>query len=153
MTRETVGKIATDLLPNQIDDTHTAIDQMREQLTEWDKNIELAVEQGLKDYMVGDFYVVVSTKKERLLPNVLRNYFFTRFSCPTPEYDQTVYRYHRADDALEFLWVVPSKDTCHHFYNNPLQIEGDERELLEYVLSFMDGTLLYKAKKLNGEIE
>ncbi len=126
---------------------------MREQLTEWDNNIELAVEQGLKDYMVGDFYVVVSTKKERLLPNVLRNYFFTRFSCPSPEYDQTVYRYHRADDALEFLWVVPSKDACQHFYNNPLQTSEDERELLEYVLSFLDGTLLNRAKKLNGEIE
>lgn len=153
MNRETIGKIATDLLPHQLDDTHSAEDQMRECLTDWDNNIDSAIESGLKAYMTGDFYVVVSTKKERLLSNVIRNYFFARYTCPSPEYDQTVYHYHRNSDTVEFLWVIPSKDTVEYFASHPLEIHGDERELLDYVLSFRDGTLLKKALKLNKEIE
>jgi len=39
----TVGKIATDLLA-KADDKHTVVDQMQENLTEYDKNIWLCVE-------------------------------------------------------------------------------------------------------------
>jgi len=55
------------------------------------------------------FYVCVITKKERLMDNVLRNYFLARSTCPTPQYDQTVYKYHRDSGAIQFLWVLPSK--------------------------------------------
>ena len=151
MTKETVGKLSSDLLAKQVDDTHSAHEQMLEQLSEYEKNIEICVENSKKDYPVGDFYVVVINKKERLLANVLRNYFYGRYSCPTPDWDQIVYKFHRKDEQLEFLWVIPSKDTCEAMTLDPLGVPAEERELLDFVLSFNDGTLLRKSKQLNGE--
>jgi hypothetical protein len=152
MTKETVGKISSDLIVKQVDDTHSATDQMREQLNEWDKNIMECINRGKKDFL-HDFYIVVLTKKERLMPNVLRNYFTCRISCPTPEWDQSVFHYERSSEKLTFLWVVPAKDVCEFFTINALKIEGEDRQLLKYVLEFNDGTLLKKAKQLNGEFE
>jgi len=149
--RDKVGKIATDLLA-KADDKHTVIDQMEENLTDYDKNIWLCVEDAKKKYP-NNFYIVVETKKERLLENVIRNFFFSRFSCPTPTWDQTVYKYHRKRDFLEFLWVVPSKDTCKYLTFNQMDVVESERELLKFVLSYNDGTLLKVAKKLNGEAD
>lgn len=152
MNKETVGKLSSELIVKQVDDTHSATDQMKEQLTDWDKNIMECVERGKKDFP-DDFFVVVITKKERLMQNVLRNYFTCRHSCPTPEWDQTVFRYERSLEKLTFLWVVPSKDTCEFFTRNAFRIEGEDMQLLKYVIDLNDGTLLRMAKRLNGEVE
>ena len=149
MKKPTVGKIATDLMAKP-ENQHTVVDQMRENLTDYDKNIFLCVEQAKKTYP-GDFYIVVECKKERLLENVIRNYFFARLSAPTPTWDQTVYKYHRNREWLEFLWVVPSKDACEYLTINKHYVVESEYELLKFVLSYNDGTLLKLAKKLNGE--
>lgn len=150
MTKDTVGKLSSELLPKQVDDTHSAHDQMLEQLSDYDKNIFACAEHGKSQYH-GDFYIVVTTKRERLLSNVIRNYFLTRLTCPTPEYDQVVYRYNRADESIDFLWVIPSKDACQFMQSHALEIPKPEHELLNFVLRFMSGDLLKEAKKLNGE--
>jgi len=149
--KETVGKIATDLMA-KADNKHTVIDQMRENLSEYDKNVWICVEENKKTYN-GDFYVVVLCKKERLLANVLRNFVFARYSAPSPEWDQTVYKYHRKKDFLEFFWVVPSKDTCEYLTFHQKDVVESERELLNFVLSYNDGTLLKIAKRMNGEAD
>jgi hypothetical protein len=150
MTRETVGKVAHDLLLKQ-PDTDSPIEQMRESLTEYEQNLLERVEDGKKKY-ISDFFVVVITKRERLMTNVMRNYFFHRISCPTPQWDQAVYSYSIKDDELEFLWVIPSRDACEHLRNNALYVHPDERELLGFVLDFYDGTLDKLAKSMNGEM-
>ncbi len=149
MPRETVGKIATDL-SQKAPETRDPIEQMREQLTDYDKNIIECIESHKKQYTT-DFYVIVITKKERLLQNVIRNYFTARLSCPTPEYDQVVYKYKRNEDSIDFLWVVPSKDTCQLLLANKHQVVPEEYGLLNYIIQFADGTLFALAKKLNGE--
>lgn len=151
MTKETVGKISSDLLQKE-SATRDPIELEREMHKDYERNVWECVDRSKKEFN-GDFYVVVVTKKERLMPNVLRNYFMGRNSCPTPEYDQTVYKYSRNDDHIEFLWVVPSKDTCELMRDNALQIADDEKGLLYYVLSFYDGSLLKKSKQLNREKE
>lgn len=98
-----------------------------------------------------DFFVVVLTKSERLMPNVIRNYFLHRRTCPTPDYDQAVYHYKKDDDALHFLWITPSKEACIYIKQRPLEIDDDQYELRSYVLDFADGTLAKKAMKLNNE--
>lgn len=148
--KQTMGAIALDLVKSASDNTHNAHDQMQESLTDWDKNIFECVDR-LKAQFISDFYLVVITKKEKLLENVLRNYFTGRLSCPTPDYDQTVYRFDRKKEVLEFLWVVPSKDTCLSLKNNALEVHPEERQLLQFVLDFADGSLFRKAKELNGE--
>lgn len=99
----------------------------------------------------GDFYIVVITKRERLLQPVLRNYFVPRTTCPTPDYDQTLYRYSKHDDRIEYLWCIPDKETCITFKEHVLQIAPDERQLLKHILDFSDGTLFALCKKLNKE--
>lgn len=149
MAKDTVGKIASDLMQKEAP-TRDPIELQREMHKDYVTHIHDAIFRGKQDFS-GDFYIVVVTKKERLMENVIRNYFFPRRSCPTPEWDQTVYRYKRADDLIEFLWVVPSKDTCQLFKQNALQITPEEKELLGFVMDFTDGTLFKLAKKLNRE--
>ena len=151
MKKKTVGQVAVDLMAKP-ENQHTVTDQMRENLTDYDKNIWECVLTNKKQY-IGDFYIVVECKKERLLENVLRNFFFARSTAPTPTWDQAVYKYHKVDDFLEFLWVVPSKPTCQYLAYHRNNVIESEQELLKFVLEFHDGTLLERAKKLNGETE
>lgn len=150
MQRDTVGKVARDLLIKSGDENHSVNEQMSENLSEYDKNIYECIERSKKEFMF-DFYVIVITKNEKLMPNVLRHYFLSRHSCPTPQYDEAVYKYHRKDDRIEFLWVVPSKPTCEHFVMNALTIPDEEKELLNFVLKFTSGELDALAQKLNNE--
>ena len=140
MARDTVGKISAELLQKDTYADHSAGEQMQEQLREYESNVYDCVASGKSIYS-GDFFVVVITKRERLMPNVMRNYFLHRLSCPSPEYDQTLYHYHRADDNLEFVWVIPSivavKDMVKHKHN----LDMSFYQLLKFVLEFLDGTL------------
>jgi len=149
MKQDTVGKVSLEL-SQKTPDTRSPIEQMRESLTEWDRNIYECIDRSKKDFL-GDFYVIVITKNEPLMRNVFRNYFYARLSCPTPDYDQTVYRYNRVQDKIEFIWVIPSRDASFHLKDNALQVANEERGLLNFVLKFADGTLFKLAKKLNGE--
>ena len=108
------------------------------------------VETHKKIYQ-GDFFVEVTTKNEKLLPNVFRNYFAGRKSCPTPNYDQSVYKYNNADDRIEYIWTVPNKETCYYLINNRNNVVESERELLNFVMEFALGELFSLSKKLNGE--
>lgn len=146
---KTVGASSVELAKKE-PDTRDSIELQREIHKDYEKNIFEAVDRGMKDFQ-GDFFIVVTTKKERIMQNVIRNIFFPRKTCPTPEYDQTVYHYIRKDDRLDFLWVVPAKDACQLLRVNALGVPKEERDLLYFVLSFYDGSLLRKAKKLNGE--
>ena len=148
--RETVGKVAADLLKNP--EEVTAIDQTSESLTDFEKNVILAVERGQKEYPAKDFFVVVIMRRYRLLENVVRNDYFYRLTCPSPDYDQVVYKYHSFSDSLEFLWVIPAKDACLYLKEHALEVPKEEKQLLQYVLDFSDGTLYTKAKALNGEV-
>lgn len=150
MERDTIGKLSTKLLQQDVYADHSAGEQMQEQLSEYESNVFECVNRGKADYNA-DFYVVVISKREKLMPNVLRHYFFHRISCPTPDYDQTVYKYTRADDALDFMWVIPDKQSCFEIRNNKLQLDLSQHQLLQFVLDFFDGTLDKKAKILNNE--
>jgi hypothetical protein len=149
MTKETVGKVAVDLMSKQ-PDTTSPVEQMQEQLSEYDQNIWECVATHKKIFDT-DFYVVVITKNEKLLSNTFRCYFFGRLSCPTPDWDQTVYKYKRKDNQLVFMWVIPSKPACEHLLINKHLVVASEKKLLEFVIRFYDGTLEMFAKELNGE--
>jgi hypothetical protein len=149
--RDTVGKISWDLLANASVLDHSAEEQMREQLDLYESNMLLAIDRGKKLYPK-NFFIVVETKKEPKMKNVIRNYFIPRQSCPTPQYDEAVYQYDYLTDSLVFLWVLPSKQTYNMMKNNALELPTEERQLLQFVLEDADGTLLNRCKKLNGEL-
>ena len=147
--REKLGAISMRLLEKE---THSVspLELEREIHKEYEKNIYEAVETGRKKYE-GDFYIVVVTRKEVLMPNVLRHQYMTRLTCPTPGYDQAVYKFFKNDERIDFLWVVPDKHTCFWMQDCPLEVLPNEYPLFEQVLKFTDGTLFRMAKQLNGE--
>lgn len=101
--------------------------------------------------MEKDFYIAALLKKERLLENVLRNYFVPTISCPTPHFDQTVYKYSDHKGDVEFLWVIPDQETCEILRDNANIVVPAEQQLLQFVLRYYNGDLFRLAKKLNGE--
>ncbi len=147
----TVGKFATDLLRK--DDGHqvSAVDQATENTKDYIKNLDESVERGIKLFPTSDFYIHVETKKEKLLENVLRSYFIPRNSCPTPNYDQAVFKYLHEKGDLVFMWVIPDRGTCFYFKENWKEIPLEEKDLLQFIRMFDDGTLLKLSKRLNGE--
>jgi len=149
--RETVGKVSSDLLQKQTSSI-SPIDLTSELLTDYEKNINECVANLRAIDSTGDYYIVVITKKEPLMHNVLRNYFMGRRSCPTPDYDQTVYKYTCENDHIEFLWTIPSRDTCILLLQNKSKVAREEHGLLDFVIKFYEGTLFELAKKLNGEV-
>jgi len=151
MSRETVGKISWDLLAKADILDHSADEQMREQLDTFEEEMYKAIDRGKQTFPDG-FYIVVETKKEPKMKNVIRNYFIIRQSCPTPQYDNAVYRYHSISEQLEFLWVLPSRQVYNMMKENALDIQKEERQLLQFVLEDADGTLLRKCRQLNGEL-
>jgi len=151
MSRDTVGKKSLELL-QKTPDSRDPIEIERELHKNYESNIYQCLDEGKKTYN-GDFFVVVVTKKEPLMQNVLRNFFMHRKSCPTPDYDQTVYHYDPQKSEAEFLWVIPSRDTCVLFKDNALEVVPEEKELLRFILDFDDGTLYKLAKRFNSEQE
>jgi hypothetical protein len=145
----TVGAQAAEAVRKEIPGLN-AIEVEQEAHKEYEQNVLIACESGKKMHE-GDFYIVVITKRERLLNNVLRNYFFTRLTCPTPDWEQAVYSYKKADDAITFLWVLPCAEACEYMTRNARYIVPQERQLLEFVLRLNDGSLDALAKQLNGE--
>lgn len=150
MSKKKVGQISSELMQKMPEANHSAYDQMGEQLKEYEQNVWQAVDDGIKKHD-GDFFVVVITKKERLMHNVIRNYFFTRSSCPTPEWDQTLYKYYRKNDALNYIWTIPDKETCELMIKYPKEVLPEETQLFKYVCDFYDGVLLKVAMKFNHE--
>jgi hypothetical protein len=95
----------------------------------------------------------VLTRGDKLLKNVIRHQFFARNSCPTPEYDQTVYQCHKDWQEPKFMWVLPCIGYCEQMRDNSTEVPEEEWALLRFVLDFYDGTLLKLAKTLNNEKE
>ncbi len=147
--RDTVGKIALELMQKE-PETNCAIELGREMTGDYMANLTSTIEKS-KKVSPEDFYVEVMTRTERLMRNVVRNLFKARYSCPTPTYDQAVYKYTSRDDSIELLWVIPSPEACESLKDNAIGLHKDNQELLKYALDFSDGTLLNMAKKLNNE--
>jgi len=118
----------------------------------WEAQIETCIKRGLEKYD-GDFYVVVLNKKERLLHNVIRRYFLDRQSCPTPEYDQTVFRFVRSCHSLEYLWTVPDIEACQDLSANKDNLSGELKTLGAMVDQFLDGALDRECERRNREAE
>lgn len=110
-THTDIGKQYLDK-SNKTSNETTDITSLREQMTtRYNNKLMEAVKKGQKS-ITGDFYIEICTKTERLIQKAWSNYFFVRYSCPTPFYDQTVYKLNAKEERLEYLWTVPSKKLC-----------------------------------------
>ena len=80
-----------------------------------------------------------------------REYWIPLTSCPTPNFDQIVFRYKEKEQLLEEIWCIPPEDGCEYLIRNKNHVVAAERNLLEYTIAFVDGKLDNMAKFLNGE--
>jgi len=99
---------------------------------------------------VDRYFVVVLMKRERLMTKVLRNYFTTRITCPTPAHDQTVYMFNAKTEELTFLWVIPSKEICEKIYSYKYALNHPYAQLMPQVVDFMEGRLHLKEQEFNN---
>ena len=106
----------------------------------YENQVGLAVKRGEELYE-GNFFIVVLFKKERLMMNVVRQFFMPRKTCPRPEYDQVVYKYNRLSGELSFVWVIPDKQTCESVPMDILKYPTEQKEFLNYVMDFNAGKL------------
>jgi len=152
--RDTVGSLALKMQEEELlnPSQHSVIDQAREQTKDFDKNIHLCIKENKNklEFKNKDFYIVVLVKKEKLMQNVNRAMFYARQTCPTPQYDQILYKFYK-DGRIDFLWVVPTRDIARFMINNKALVHPEEYKLLQYVIDYYAGKLLAKAKALNGE--
>lgn len=90
---------------------------------------------------VNPFYIVVLSKKERLMVNANRRYFFGRESEPTPDYDQIVFRVDPKSQQVDFKWVIPDIESYHDMilfgHNYPI----DEQELVGFCKAMNENRL------------
>ena len=148
--KKKAGEIAVEL-SQKAPDTRDPIELQRELMKDYCDEVIKCAMHG-RSYYKKPYYVVVITKKERLMHNVLRSYYFHRGTCPTPDYDQAVYQFDPIAEGFKEIWVIPDKDACEILYQNALHVVPKERQLRDYVLDFASGRLFQKAVELNGEI-
>lgn len=65
-----------------------------------------------------DFYIVLVPTHERTAEMKPEDFVFVRRSCPTPGYNQNVFKYHKDTGSIEFLWSIPRKAIYWDFYKN-----------------------------------
>ena len=108
----------------------------------------------IKQKFKKDFYIEVCLRRNMFMtpPDDIETYLKYRHTCPTPFYDRGAYRYDYKSDRIQYLWFVPSMEECDYYRTNLLNVRTDEKEAVQHVLDFYDGTLLKLAKTLNGEI-
>ncbi len=148
--KQTVGALSQELLAKDPETTDAVELQREMQYSTFEEEFYTALDRAKKKY-ASDFYIVILNQRFRIFSNVIRTYFVDRLSCPTPDYDQAVYRFERKSERIEFLWVIPDINTCRDIYYGAFLMNPEHRQLFNFVSDFYDGTLLEKCKILNQE--
>jgi hypothetical protein len=150
--KKTVGQMSQE---RQFEQSETKVWPYVEVLAqdEFIPNLIKCVERGIEMFPDRDFYVSNAGKNEQLLANVIRSYWIPLNACPTPNYDQIVFKYnHQTGDLVE-VWSIPTKDGCDYLIRNKKYIVSAEQDILAYTQAFLDGSLDKMAKFLNEEKE
>ncbi len=117
------------------------------------KDLYETLDRGKKE-TDGDFFIeVIRTHEGGYRKGFRRRQFWTH-SCSTPTPGSAIYQYTRTEDKLDLLWDLPVTTACAFAYKHrkELPIEGMSN-VLKTILDYYDGTLLKRAKKINGEYD
>ena len=147
MSKPTLGQTVVDRYSTQQDEIELG-DLKQAEMERYFNYLTMAMDTGKQMYN-SNFFIEVAKKRERLMPQILPRIFaLPRSTCPSPFYDQDVYIYNKADDCLDFVWAIPDPDTCENLVNNMNNLCLEDKELLEFVFKYKDGSLLQMAKKI-----
>lgn len=114
----------------------------------------VAQETAKQEYYYNiDFYIVLVPTHERTAQMDPADFFFVRRSCPTPAYNQNVFKYHTSDKTIEFLWSIPRKAKYYQLYNNRNKYLTDPvlKSRTSFVVMMENGELEKWVAKENGE--
>ncbi len=118
-------------------------------------DLDKAVQRGKNNFPQKDFYVELLMHQEPVfaINNKITLKWLTKISCPTPTYDQTVFKYSWVDENLKEIWNVPGKDKCEFYkiHNSNEDIPPNWRQQRDYALDFMSLKLDDKCRQLNNE--
>jgi hypothetical protein len=109
-----------------------------------------------EDYFLNhDFYIVLVPTNERTPEGLPKDLPLVRRSCPTPGYNQNVWKYHHKTGNVEFLWSIPRKLIYWQLYVNRFKYLTDPvmKSRTAFVVSMESGKLLEWVKKENGELQ
>lgn len=149
--KKTVGEISVELSQKQPEKI-SVLEQQEGMQQDYIKNLEEVSRKAIAKYGPDKtFFIEVITKKEPLMENVLRNYFIERTTCPTPNYDQSLFSYDPVKEQLVYIWTIPCRDACIYLLQNQTVIHKGEEQLLKNVLQFHSGALFKLCKELNKE--
>lgn len=145
--RKTAGQLSIDLLkdPYPLDVIEAQRKMQSEHLDELLKCAKRHEEHIFPDGIKGSekpFYVVVQYKRERLLSNTIRSYFYARRSRPIPDYDMSLYYYDPKGGDLIFVWIIPDRETVEDILENKLLLPKDHEQLYNFCKSFKENTLI-----------
>ena len=73
-----------------------------------------------------------------------------RHSCPSPVYNQAVFKYHRTAGSLEYLWSIPDAPKYYWLIRNIHTLKGDELMAARFCHSMESGELEKWIIKENG---
>lgn len=109
-----------------------------------------ALERGLKMFSANIIYVVLIRIFDKP-SKTIRNKYMPTTICPTPTFNQAVFRYDRTDGKFELLWTLPGMEICNYFLRNEQHLDKQQKELLKFVHDFKNGSLdrmQYECNKL-----
>ena len=137
---KSIGSQIINTYDKRKDNTHCAQEQVDEDLKGFPDQLLKCVENG-KKHFDDNFYIQILFCLDRVLDGARKNIFVAQLSCPAPFYDQSVYKYHKKEDRLEFLWCVPDIDLCEFYRYNLNIVPDDEKELYANIMDFFSGKL------------
>lgn len=147
--RKTVGAIVQDNLA-KASESYDTRELGQEMTTNFMDKVFEVVEDG-KGIYPADFFVEVHLRRDRLLQGVMRTQVIHRLTCGSPTYNQSMFKYDRKNNLVDYLWTVPDPQHARSLVINALSLDPQFRDLLQFVLDYEDGTLLKLARKLNNE--
>ena len=102
-------------------------------------------------YANRDFYIVATISPVQLADNQPLWKIWARRSCPTPVYNQNVWKYHHKSASLEYLWTIPHRGTYYFLLKNYNKLSKEEKWAADFCSAMESGALLQWVIKENGE--
>ena len=134
--KETVGKIYS-RLKAKVQDRASTVEVVNAIGSDFMPKLVEMIEKD-KHKFRKDFYVEVCIFMNPLMPDVPEYRMIARHTCPTPFHDRGVFKYDHKEDAIHFLWFVPSPKECHYLTENALQLHQSEKQALQTVLDLWE---------------
>lgn len=150
---EKIGKILSDYRQqnHEVEDDVIEYRRMMEPKIRQEMHQKALIKSKENIYAGKDFYIVLKTFQDRMLMEA-KYMIFTRLSCPTPVFKDSVFKYHHLSNTIEFLFCLPSELMYNYILKNQIKFLGDKetKQLAQFCILDSTGELLKWVIKENG---